>query len=88
MNKLQTLHLEAIDNTIYTYHNDTLLGKNQACEKSAQITENITIELLEWLSSEKSKYGILYGEQTERFCCNDRDYTSKEIFDLFVKTKM
>jgi hypothetical protein len=41
------------------------------------------IEVLEWLTNEKSEFSIMYGNQDKRFSCNDKDYTIDEIIEIF-----
>lgn len=52
-----------------------------------QIADEYAIELLEWLSNEKSKFAILYGNQEERFATIEEDYTSKQLLEIFKKEK-
>lgn len=55
--------------------------------KLEQIADDYAIELLEWLTNEKSKFVILYGNQKERFATIEEDYTSKELLEIFKKEK-
>ena len=62
------------------------LGRNEiqeTKEQCAEIAENYVIEVLEWLTNEKSEYSINYGNQEERFATNDKDFTIKEILEIY-----
>jgi len=41
------------------------------------------VEVLEWLTNDKSEFSIMYGNQDKRFSCNDKDYTIDEIIKIF-----
>lgn len=41
------------------------------------------LDFMRWLSGDDSKLSILYGEQEDRFCSNDRDYTPEQVLQLF-----
>ena len=41
------------------------------------------IEVLDWLTNEKSEFSIMYGNQDKRFASNDKDYTIDEIIEIF-----
>lgn len=52
------------------------------CEK---IADDYAIDLLEWLTNEKSKFSIMYGNQEKRFSTIEEDYTAKELLEIFKK---
>lgn len=52
---------------------------------AAKIAEDFAISFAEWITNEKSKYSIMYGNQEKRFADFDREYTSKELLEIFKK---
>lgn len=89
MNKLEQLHLDAIEKSHYGYgySND---DKMQAASKSAQITENIAIEFAEWVdglgytNTENCKWGSLGVWKSFN---DESGKTLKELFDIFLNEK-
>ena len=59
----------------------------ESAETFEKIADDYAIELLEWLSNEKSKFAILYGNQKERFSTFEEDYTSKQLLEIFKEQK-
>jgi hypothetical protein len=55
--------------------------------KVLKIIDLFTIDFLEWLTNEKSKYAIMYGNQDKRFSTFEKDYTPKELLQLYKKEK-
>ena len=55
--------------------------------KVLKIIDLFTIDFLEWLTNEKSKYAIMYGNQDKRFSTFENDYTPKELLQLYKKEK-
>lgn len=45
------------------------------------------IEMLNWLTSEKSKYAILYGNQTVRFATKTKELTPEQLVGIYLKQK-
>ena len=54
-------------------------------EQCAEIAYAYVIEVLDWLTNEKSEYSINYGNQEKRFASNDNDYTIKEFLEIYKK---
>jgi hypothetical protein len=44
------------------------------------------IDILEWLTNDKSEFSIMYGDQDKRFSSNDKDYTIDEIIEIYKQT--
>lgn len=44
------------------------------------------IAILQFISSEKSPYGVMFGDQPERFANEEREFTSEEIYDLYLQS--
>ena len=66
MTYIEKLHLEAINNNICSESNySRILGKNEAASKSAEITEQVACDFVEWIS---------------RFCYIDWDVKDKMYF--------
>lgn len=72
MNKLEKLHLEAIDTNMWVEGGEYEYAE-KAASKSAEITEQIAIEFAEWLLDYDPT--MLYQK------------SKKEIFQEFLKTK-
>jgi hypothetical protein len=49
------------------------------------IADKFAIGFAEWITSEKSKYSILYGNQEKRFATFEEDYTTKELLEIYKK---
>ncbi len=52
-----------------------------------ELADEFSIDFLEWLTNEKSKYSIMYGNQDKRFATFEKDYTSKELLEIYKKEK-
>jgi hypothetical protein len=52
-----------------------------------KIADDYAIEFVEWITNEKSKYAIMYGNQEKRFATFSKDYTTKELLEIFKKEK-
>lgn len=83
MNKIEKLHLKIINSEI---DDDEEIHLNNIHLKSAEITKNIAIKFVEYLTDENSKYAIIYGGNPERLSTIDKDYTIEEVFEEFLKT--
>jgi hypothetical protein len=45
--------------------------------------KQIVVEVLDWLTNEKSEFSVMYGNQEKRFSSNDKDYTIDEIIEIY-----
>ena len=52
------------------------------CEK---VADEFAIGFAKWITSEESEYAILYGNQEKRFATFEKDYTSKELLEIYKK---
>jgi hypothetical protein len=57
----------------------------QAKEMEKQQQDEFAIGFAKWITSEKSKYSILYGNQEKRFATFEKDYTAKELLEIYKK---
>jgi hypothetical protein len=57
----------------------------QAKEMEKQQQDEFAIGFAKWITSEKSEYSILYGNQEKRFATFEKDYTSKELLEIYKK---
>ena len=55
-------------------------------DKLEKIADDYAIEFVEWLTNEKSKYAIMYGQKI-RFSTFKKDYTTEELLKIFKKEK-
>jgi hypothetical protein len=44
------------------------------------------IDILDWLTNDKSEFSIMYGNQEKRFASKDKDYTINEILEIYKQT--
>lgn len=84
MDKLEELHFT--HSKKWDCYNDAPYKENHAL-KSAQITEQIAIEFAEWLTREDSPYAVLYGGSPERWGGESEDFTTKQLFEEFLKQR-
>jgi hypothetical protein len=61
--------------------------KNNCINLCEKIADDFAIGFAEWITSEKSKYSILYGNQEKRFATFEEDYTPKELLEIYKKEK-
>lgn len=87
MNKLEQLHLDAIQHSFEYREFERVKSFEINQTKAAQITENIAIEFAEWLTDEKSPYAVMYGGTPERWATDNEDFTTKQLFDIFLNKK-
>jgi hypothetical protein len=57
----------------------------EAKEMEKQQQDEFGIGFAEWITTEKSKYSILYGNQEKRFATFKKDYTPKELLEIYKK---
>ena len=84
MDKLEELHFT--HSKKWDCYNDAPYKENHAL-KSAQITEQIAIEFAEWITREDSPYAVLYGGSPERWGGESEDFTTKQLFEEFLKQR-
>ena len=90
MNKIEQMHLNAIESVVY--HD---IDSRTVASKSAEITEQIAIEFAQWIGTNKIG-GMLFTHshddvwESGYWNPDKRDYdpwTTKELFQEFLKTK-
>jgi hypothetical protein len=52
-----------------------------------KIAEDFAIGFAEWFTNEKSKYSVMYGKQEKRFATFTKEYTAKELLEIYKKEK-
>jgi hypothetical protein len=62
----------------------TWLSENGIVELE-KIADDYAISFAEWITNEKSKYAIMYGNQEKRFATFSKDCTTKELLEIFKK---
>lgn len=89
MTQIEKLHLDAINSSREWEELDgeLVVDRQLAASKSAQITEDISIEFAEWIKKlwviKKGKYihkGDFYNQ-------DKNNYTTREIFQIFLKQR-
>jgi hypothetical protein len=76
---LGKITLKKRETDIYLYPRVT----NKDIEQAKEMEKQQIIDILDWLTNEKSKFSIMYGNQDKRFASNDKDYTIDEILEIF-----
>ena len=68
MNKIEKLHLEAINSNIFSESNyASILGKREAASKLANITEQVAVKFGYFLATSNwASNGYKYGRSTEQ----------------------
>jgi len=51
------------------------------------LTDEFAIGFAEWFTNEESEYSIMYGNQEKRFATFTKDYTAKELLEIYKKEK-
>lgn len=57
-------------------------GYNQSQSTHPNSDEDM-IGFVEWLTKEESPYAVMYGNQKERFADNNKEYSTKELLDIW-----
>lgn len=55
----------------------------QAKEMENKQQDEFAIGFVEWFTSEKSEYSIMYGNQEKRFATFTKAYTTKQLLEQF-----
>lgn len=93
MTQIEQLHLEAIDNAefIAAYAPIPLIEKSVAAKKSAEITEQIACEFVEWLDDNSYCWNWYYKKYTKYrkiLPIAESDLkTTKQLFQEYLKSK-
>lgn len=78
---------DCLNESFDKYKNDLDLMVRIA-EKAMDIhAKEVAIDILNWVTNEKSPYAILYGNQLERFATKDEDFTSEQLFEKYIQSK-
>ena len=65
----------------YKYSLEKLLEQAKEMEKEQQ--DEFAIGFAEWFTNEKSEYSIMYGNQEKRFATFTKEYTTKQLLEIF-----
>lgn len=49
--------------------------------------KDLAVDILNWVTREESEYAIMYGDQPERFSTFKKDYTSEQLFEIYIESK-
>jgi hypothetical protein len=72
------------ENQIGSLKYDELSEASNHCET---IADDFAIEFAEWFTNEQSPYSIMNGNQEVRFSDFRKDYTIKELLEIYKKEK-
>ena len=89
VHKLGVLNRERKDKLVdvetFLHQKIDLIKEAKEMEKQQQ--DDFAIEFAEWFTNEKSEYSIMYGNQEKRFATFTKDYTAKELLEIYKKEK-
>lgn len=90
MTHIEQLHLEAIANSLYFVFGIPQIDENKAAKKSAEITEQVACDFVEWISrfcyidwDVKDKMYFLYPIPYD----GEAIYDVKKLFQEYLKSK-
>ena len=69
------------------YCDNVYQDKEVNAEFCEEIADEFAIGFAEWLTNEQSPYSIMYGNQEKRFSDFRKDYTIKELLQIYKKEK-
>jgi hypothetical protein len=61
--------------------------RNYNAEECELIAEEFAVGFAEWLTNEQSPYSITYGNQEVRFSDFRKEYTIKELLEIYKEEK-
>lgn len=61
--------------------------RNHNAEECEEIADEFAIGFVEWLTNEQSPYSIMYGNQQIRFSDFRKEYTAKELLQIYKTEK-
>jgi hypothetical protein len=61
--------------------------RNYNAEECELIAEEFAIGFAEWFTNEQSPYSIMYGNQEKRFSDFRKEYTAKELLQIYKTEK-
>ena len=69
------------------YCDNVYQNKEVNAEFCEEIADEFAIGFAEWLTNEQSPYSIMYGNQEKRFSDFRKDYTIKELLQIYKTEK-
>lgn len=66
---------------------DILISRQKRVLSQEIIADEFAIGFAEWFTNEKSEYSIMYGNQEKRFATFTKEYTAKELLEIYKKEK-
>jgi hypothetical protein len=69
------------------YCDNVYQDKEVNAEFCEEIADEFAIGFAEWLTNEQSPYSIMYGNQEKRFSDFRKDYTIKELLQIYKTEK-
>ena len=89
MNKIEQMHLDAIESEVYVDESDYdvlfVANTNKAAIKSAEITQEIAVEFAEWIADSKL-HG--YSKQLYEAMIRHKVSTTKELLQIWKEQKI
>jgi hypothetical protein len=71
----------------YTYSDNEYSEKLVNAENCEKIADEYAIGFAEWFTNEQSPYSIMNGNQEVRFSDFRKEYTAKELLEIYKKEK-
>lgn len=81
MTAVEWLVKELEPNIMWTDKAKKIVQQAKEMEKEQQ--DKLAIGFVEWFTSEKSEYSIMYGNQEKRFATFIKAYTTKQLLEIF-----
>ena len=58
-----------------------------AVQQALEMERQQTIDFVEWLTRYDSPYAIMWGNEPERFCTENKDFTIEQVYEEYLKQK-
>lgn len=69
--------------TLIAQKRDIFLRGYNKSQETHSFSEEDLKSLLDFITNEKSEYSIMYGNQTERFSTNDKDFIIEQLIEIW-----
>lgn len=66
--------------------NDWDIIRDSAVNSMEEYAKQVAIGFTNWLTRIDSPYAVMYGGFPERWADEKKDYTTEELFELYIKT--
>jgi len=78
----------ARDDVVYYKTGGGIVEHHQQLESDLDaLLKQHAIEFVDFITKEDSPYGVLFGNQPERLCTKDEDFTIEQVYDNWITPK-